>query len=154
MVVVVVGQPITDPISGPSFDFTFTIGPELDNRDNSQLKTLPLCNALTDGWFIANIDCHLLHLVTTFFTRHISLVSVRDMCHVSTDPVLVTPLYLRLWDKDTWPGWLSTDNWYRPWWLWPGPQLPIGHQPWSSALIGRERGLRYGDTCWEVTRAL
>ena len=28
--VVVVGQPITDPISGPSFDFTFTIGPELD----------------------------------------------------------------------------------------------------------------------------
>ena len=26
-----VGQPITDPISGPSFDFTFTIGPELDN---------------------------------------------------------------------------------------------------------------------------
>ena len=27
----VVGQPITDPISGPSFDFTFTIGPELDN---------------------------------------------------------------------------------------------------------------------------
>ena len=29
--VVVVGQPITDPISGPTFDFTFTIGPELDN---------------------------------------------------------------------------------------------------------------------------
>ena len=28
---VVVGQAITDPISGPSFDFTFTIGPELDN---------------------------------------------------------------------------------------------------------------------------
>ena len=28
---VVVDQPITDPISGPSFDFTFTIGPELDN---------------------------------------------------------------------------------------------------------------------------
>ena len=26
-----VGQPITDPISGPSFDFTFTFGPELDN---------------------------------------------------------------------------------------------------------------------------
>ena len=26
------GQPITDPISGPSFDFTFTIGPELDNK--------------------------------------------------------------------------------------------------------------------------
>ena len=28
------GQPITDvtdPISGPSFDFTFTLGPELDN---------------------------------------------------------------------------------------------------------------------------
>ena len=25
-----VGQPNTDPISGPSFDFTFTIGPELD----------------------------------------------------------------------------------------------------------------------------
>ena len=25
------GQAITDPISGPSFDFTFTIGPELDN---------------------------------------------------------------------------------------------------------------------------
>ena len=24
-------QAITDPISGPSFDFTFTIGPELDN---------------------------------------------------------------------------------------------------------------------------
>ena len=24
-------QTITDPISGPSFDFTFTIGPELDN---------------------------------------------------------------------------------------------------------------------------
>ena len=24
-------QPITDPISGPSFDFTFTMGPELDN---------------------------------------------------------------------------------------------------------------------------
>ena len=33
MVVVVVDQPITDPISGPSFDFTFTIGPELDNFD-------------------------------------------------------------------------------------------------------------------------
>ena len=29
--VVVVGQPITNLISGPSFDFTFTIGPELDN---------------------------------------------------------------------------------------------------------------------------
>ena len=27
----VVGQPITNPISGPSFDFTFTFGPELDN---------------------------------------------------------------------------------------------------------------------------
>ena len=27
-----VGQAITDPISGPSFDFTFTIGPELDKR--------------------------------------------------------------------------------------------------------------------------
>ena len=27
----VVDQPITDPISGPSFDFTFTFGPELDN---------------------------------------------------------------------------------------------------------------------------
>ena len=26
-----VGQAITNPISGPSFDFTFTIGPELDN---------------------------------------------------------------------------------------------------------------------------
>ena len=26
-------QPITDPISGPSFDFTFTIGPELDNKE-------------------------------------------------------------------------------------------------------------------------
>ena len=26
-----VDQPITNPISGPSFDFTFTIGPELDN---------------------------------------------------------------------------------------------------------------------------
>ena len=25
-----VGQAITDPISGPSFVFTFTIGPELD----------------------------------------------------------------------------------------------------------------------------
>ena len=25
------GQAITDPISGPSFDFTFTIGSELDN---------------------------------------------------------------------------------------------------------------------------
>ena len=31
VVVVVVDQPITDPISGPSFDFTFTIGPELNN---------------------------------------------------------------------------------------------------------------------------
>ena len=30
---VVVGQPITDPISGPSFDFTFTIGPELDKSE-------------------------------------------------------------------------------------------------------------------------
>ena len=29
-----VGQAITDPISGPSFDFTFTIGPELDNTDD------------------------------------------------------------------------------------------------------------------------
>ena len=27
----VVDQPITDPISGPSFVFTFTFGPELDN---------------------------------------------------------------------------------------------------------------------------
>ena len=27
----VVDQPITDHISGPSFDFTFTIGRELDN---------------------------------------------------------------------------------------------------------------------------
>ena len=30
VVVVVVGQAITDLTSGPSFDFTFTIGPELD----------------------------------------------------------------------------------------------------------------------------
>ena len=29
----VVDQPITDPISGPSFDFTFTFGPELDNKN-------------------------------------------------------------------------------------------------------------------------
>ena len=28
-----VGQPITDPISGPSFDFSFTIGPELDKME-------------------------------------------------------------------------------------------------------------------------
>ena len=28
-----VDQPITDPISGPSFDFTFTFGPELDNSE-------------------------------------------------------------------------------------------------------------------------
>ena len=28
---VVVDQPIKNPISGPSFDFTFTFGPELDN---------------------------------------------------------------------------------------------------------------------------
>ena len=27
-----VGQAITNPISGPSFDFTFTIGPELDKK--------------------------------------------------------------------------------------------------------------------------
>ena len=33
MVVVVVGQPITNPISGPSFDFTFTFGPELDKTE-------------------------------------------------------------------------------------------------------------------------
>ena len=26
-----VDQAITDPISGPSFDFTFSFGPELDN---------------------------------------------------------------------------------------------------------------------------
>ena len=30
-----VDQPITDPISGPSFDFTFTFGPELDNFKTS-----------------------------------------------------------------------------------------------------------------------
>ena len=28
----VVGQPITDPIAGPSFDFSFTFGPELAKR--------------------------------------------------------------------------------------------------------------------------
>ena len=33
------GQAITDPISGPSFDFTFTIGPELDNN---QFGVIPL----------------------------------------------------------------------------------------------------------------
>ena len=27
-----VDQAITDPISGPSFDFTFSFGPELDNN--------------------------------------------------------------------------------------------------------------------------
>ena len=29
---VVVDQAITDPIAGPSFDFTFLFGPELDNK--------------------------------------------------------------------------------------------------------------------------
>ena len=28
-----VGQAITDPIAGPSFDVTLTIGPELDNNE-------------------------------------------------------------------------------------------------------------------------
>ena len=32
-----VGQPITDPISRPSFDFTFTFGPELDKRRKRDL---------------------------------------------------------------------------------------------------------------------
>ena len=32
------GQAITNPISGPSFDFTFTIGPELDNIIPSTLE--------------------------------------------------------------------------------------------------------------------
>ena len=36
-------QPITDPISGPSFDFTFTIGPELDNL-SEDLKTQTQCH--------------------------------------------------------------------------------------------------------------
>ena len=36
---VVVGQAITDLISGPSFDFTFTIGPELDNIFRSRFLT-------------------------------------------------------------------------------------------------------------------
>ena len=39
----VVDQPITDPISGPSFYFTFTFGPELDNKsivDRVQSKSL------------------------------------------------------------------------------------------------------------------
>ena len=36
--VVVVGQAITDPISAPSFDFTFTIGPELDKNPLPLLK--------------------------------------------------------------------------------------------------------------------
>ena len=40
VVVVVVGQPITDPISGPTFDFTFTIGPELDNSSVCKLIDL------------------------------------------------------------------------------------------------------------------
>ena len=53
-VVVVVGQPITDLISGPIFDFTFTIGPELDNkspplrlghRSDTQSNTLNLCTS-------------------------------------------------------------------------------------------------------------
>ena len=30
-----VDQAITDPISGPSFDFTFSFGPELDNNKYS-----------------------------------------------------------------------------------------------------------------------
>ena len=32
-------QAITNPISGPSFDFTFTIGPELDNLICFRLHT-------------------------------------------------------------------------------------------------------------------
>ena len=46
MVVVVVGQPITDPISGPSFDFTLTIGPELDNFYSTFLHSLGISGDL------------------------------------------------------------------------------------------------------------
>ena len=41
------GQPITNPISGPSFDFTFTIGPELDNTLEAagKFRTSSLCQS-------------------------------------------------------------------------------------------------------------
>ena len=48
--VVVVGQPITNLISGPSFDFTFTIGPELDNIVKLRVLSNVLVNScLTPG---------------------------------------------------------------------------------------------------------
>ena len=51
-----VDQAITDPISGPSFDFTFSFGPELDNNDHTTGKAerrrgiLQLHGGSKKGW--------------------------------------------------------------------------------------------------------
>ena len=50
-----VDQPITNPISGPSFDFTFTVGPELDNFTIAWVSVVSF--AREDGIFHKIYNC-------------------------------------------------------------------------------------------------
>ena len=55
---VVLGQAITNPISGPNFDFTFTIGPELDNfsvREMKYWQLLQYRGSLSNNKFLVNV---------------------------------------------------------------------------------------------------
>ena len=58
-----VGQAITNPISGPSFDFTLAIGPELDNSCTQPYTTpyaIHYVHYVVEGY--ETLDFPILHL--------------------------------------------------------------------------------------------
>ena len=83
----VVGQPITDPIAGPSFDCTFTFGPELDNFHHRLITLTLWLFSVRSGWGLNWIKI-VLNLFQLFFGDLFHCVGAKPF-HINILPVIV-----------------------------------------------------------------